>query len=481
MAIAELHGTIPCRSWIPPLAAALLLATTGMLAMPAFAGTSSDGGTGFTWNKGLEASIQGAGQTGAFWGLQQVFAPGADYYDTSPAWMELSAKPWVSFEAPVDSWTGYGKASALATGTLGHDVFDQGSSGRIALEEAYLGARGKAAGLEWDFSAGSRDFRLGEGLLLSMGGGNGFERGAPMLAPHRAWQGAVLASVRGRAFGAQAFHLDPDELESSDTHTRLRGMSTDWRPREGATLGTAWFEVTRSRAPYPQAPVTIIDGGRDGLQTWSVFGRWAPGGGQMDGFSAWGEVAVQRNNRINMKAWGGALDVGWRWGGVRWRPRLSWSPRVFSGDDPATPDRLERFDPLYYDGSPSTWSSGANGSFAFYNSNLRVNRVRLELTFDAQNFASLSWYDVRAHRADSPIQYGQTARPAFSDNGVSLISGFPDKRLTRELYLEHTHVFDPHRFLTWGVALAKPRAGIRAIVPDAHTWYGVMVNYSIRF
>lgn len=431
-------------------------------------------------SKGVDASIQFATYNDAFWGLQKIFAP-SHAYDSTPSWIEVSAKPWLAFEVPMDTWTAYGRLSALGTGTLGTDVFDQSDSGRIAVEEAYLGVRGRLSEMRFDLSAGSREFRLGEGLLLHMGGGNGFERGAPMLAPHRAWKSSVLASLQLEALEVKGFLLKPDELASSDTNTSIYGASLEWASSSEHVVGASWFKVSKSEAPYPQSPVTIIDGGREGLETLTIFGRLAPEGGQANGFSAWGEVAFQRNSRINMAAWGGGLDIGWRWSSTRWRPRLSWSPRIFSGDDPSTPNRLERFDPLYYDGSPSTWSSGANGSFAFYNSNLRVNRVRLELTFGAQDFASLSWYDIRADRSNSPIQYGQGARPVLSNGVISVVSGFPDRRLTQELYFEHTHVFDQHRFLTWGIAVSVPRAGIRAVLPVAERWFGAMANYTVRF
>jgi hypothetical protein len=455
----------------------ILFAATLLTLQPALVAAA---GPSATWTHGFDGSVQAVTESGSFWGLADVFAPGIPY-DSSPSWLEASAKPWLAFEAPAGTWTAYGRVSVLGSGTLGTDVFAQGDSGRLELEDAYLGLRGTGAGLDWDLSAGSQSWRLGEGLLLKLGAGNGFERGAPALSPRTAWQRTVLVSARGEHLGARFFYLDPNELESSDSNTRLRGLTADWQPREGAVLGAAWFEVTRSDAPYPQAPVNILVGGREGLRTWTLHGRWAPGGGQMDGFSAWGEIAVQRNGRIGMEAWGGGADLGWRWGQARWRPRLSWSPRIYSGDDPGTPDRLERFDPLFYDGGPATWSSGSNGSFAFYNSDLRVHRVRLELTFSATDFANVSYYDVRADRANSPVQFGQAARLAFLDGAPVLVSGFPDVRLTHEWYIEHTHVFDANRFLTWGIAIADPRAGIRALSPDASAWVGGLVNFTVRY
>jgi hypothetical protein len=162
-------------------------------------------------------------------------------------------------------------------------------------------------------------------------------------------------------------------------------------------------------------------------------------------------------------------------------PRLSYSPRYFSGDKPGTTGRIERFDALFFDGSPATWSSGGNGSLAFYNSNLWVQQVRLELVLSQRDFANLSLYDVRAAQTNSPLQYGQAARLGIVENNLTVISGVPQKALTREVYAEYTRVLSQHWFLTAGVAGAKPREGLLALVPGGGSWWGGLLNLSWRY
>lgn len=426
----------------------------------------------------FDGAVQVVPEGNMFWGLDEVFAPGSGYDDDS-TWLEAYARVGWRDERPLGGATLYGGVSVLATGTVGTDVFDQRNQSDLALEEAYIGVKGGEA-VRWDSSVGSRAFALNHGMLVSLGGGNGFERGALALAPHKAWELAGVVEVQAKHWSVTAFHLDPDELASSDTHTRIIGARVGVMPSPATTLGVSYLYVPRSEAIYPVAPVGIIPNARDGLRTWDVDLTWAPTEGALAGLSVRGEFAVQRNPAIDLRARGAVLDVAYQFRDTRWTPKLSYSPRWFDGDKPGTAT-LERFDPLFYDGSPATWSSGGNGSFAFYNANLWVQRLRVDLVLSPRDFANIGYYDVRAARANSPVQYGQAARLEFQDGQPVVVSGFPDRRLTHEWYLEHTRVLTPHWFLTWGIAIAKPRQGLRAVVPDARTWYGGLVNIAWTF
>jgi Alginate export len=427
-----------------------------------------------------EGAVQLVPQHGMFWGLAERFSPSVPYKDDS-MWVEAYVKGKAAFGDPQgQGW--YGAASLLATGTIGTDAFATGDTGRLKLEDAYLGWRRPLA-QDWvlDLSAGSRDYRIGEGMLYAMGGGNGFERGALTLAPHRNWQLAALVRASNAAWTVDAFYLDPDELSSGDTGTKLAGLRAEWKPKPNARVGITFSHVLASMAPYPLAPIGLIENGRDGLDTWSMDASYAPNEGPLAGWNFKTEVAMQRSDRLDLRAWGAVAEIGYRWTSARFTPRLSYSPRYFSGDKPSTVGRIERFDPLFYDGAPSTWSSGGNGSLAFYNSNLMVQQVRLELAFSQRDFANLSFYDVRAAERFSPIQYGQAARLGILGNDITVVSGVPEKPLTHEVYAEYTRVLSPHWFLTAGVAGAKPRGGLLALVPNAGTWWGGIVNVTWRY
>lgn len=416
-----------------------------------------------------------------FWGLAEAFSPTTPY-DDSLVWFEMYAEGRAEFGDAQggDGW--YGAASVLATGTLRTDVFASRNTGRLMLEEAYVGWRGTTANdLKLDLSLGSRDYRNGEGMLFATGGGNGFERGALTSAPHQAWAIAAVARVSGANGGGEVFYLDPDELKSGNTKTRLFGVRGEWRPVENGRLGTTFSKVIASEAPYPFAPFGIVENGRDGLETWGVDASFAPTAGALAGWSFRGEYATQRSSRLSLDGWGAVAELGYRFGTVRYMPKFSYSPRYFSGDDPRTPGTIERFDPLFYEGSPPAWSSGANGSLNFYNSNLWVQRYRVDLVFSERDFGNLAYYDVRAAERNSPVQYGQGARLEIVDGTIGLVSGFPKTALTHEWYGEYTRVLSPHWFLTSGVAYAKPREGMRAVAPNVETWWGVLVNLSWRY
>jgi len=469
-------------NWRPTLLRAApwaVLAASLSLAAPVSAQSSAPPAAPVTFS--LDGSAQLTHERNSFWGLGQQFAPTADY-PRSHTWLEVFVKPGLKAQASLaGGLSGYGGVSLLASGTLGEDVFQVKDTGRLLVEDAYLGLRGQAAGWNWDVSTGAQPYKLGHGFLLSAGAGNGFERGGAILAPRRAWGMTGIGRVSSGPFMAEAFHLNPNELESGDTGTRLWGLHGQWSPSEEGSVGLAHIRVTDSAAPYPQAPVTIIENGREGLQTTDLIWRYEPRSGALAGLSVLGEAAWQRNDRIDMKANGWGFEVGYRLAQLPFMPKLSWSMRHFSGDDPDTPDKLERFDPLFYDGAPSTWSSGGNGSFAFYNSNLVVHRLRAELVLSQRDFVNLNWWKVNAEQANSPVQYGQAARLVIVDGSVGLVSGFPERALSQEIYAEYTRVVTPHLFVTTGVAGAFPGSGVKAVVPDARDWWGVFANVTIKY
>jgi hypothetical protein len=114
--------------------------------------------------------------------------------------------------------------------------------------------------------------------------------------------------------------------------------------------------VTASTAPYVQAAPTggglpaILAGGRDGMEFLQLYGRASPLPAAVPDLWLAADLALQRNSRIDMEAWGGRLEIGRAFAGLPWRPTVTYGYQAFSGNNPATA-RLERFDPLYYDGS----------------------------------------------------------------------------------------------------------------------------------
>ena len=72
--------------------------------------------------------------------------------------------------------------------------------------------------------------------------------------------------------------------------------------------------------------------------------------------------------------------------------------------------RNERFDPLYFNGSPGAWASGGNASLIFINSNLNVHRITVTLNPSPQDIVSLRYWRISANQLFSPLQFGQATR-----------------------------------------------------------------------
>ncbi|WP_241374644.1 hypothetical protein, partial [Escherichia coli] len=84
-------------------------------------------------------------------------------------------------------------------------------------------------------------YKIAGGFLISVGGGNGFARGATSLAPRRAWEMTGIGKVGYKRFSATGFYLDPNELGSSDTDTRLGGADFQYKLGNDEYLGVAYL------------------------------------------------------------------------------------------------------------------------------------------------------------------------------------------------------------------------------------------------
>lgn len=481
----------------PVLKALLLLAaaTVGSPAPPAQAQTPpadplriaiEDGFIKF----GLEAGMLGAWQHRAFWDLSRRFAPTSPF-DPTLAWAEGYVKPSVVFERRLSAQVvGYGGLSVVASGTAPRDFFASGNSGRILLEDAFAGLRFGTPGRGFyaDVSAGAQPYRIGSGMLIADGGADGFERGAVVSGPRRAWAMTALAKVGYGPVSIEAFYLDPNELASSDTRTRIAGGKAEWTLGPTDFVGVAYGEVLGSTAPYPQVPPgglgppVIIPDARRGLQFVNTYLRFNPLGSLAPGFWVAGDIAFQRNERIRLTAWAGRVEVGRTFAELPFRPTFSYAFQTFSGDKPGT-TALERFDPLFYDGGQNAWASGSNGSLVFINSNINAHRFSAVFTVTPQDILTLRYTHIRANELNSPIQFGQGTRITASGGSPGLIAGVPSPHLSDDFIVEYTRVLTPNAFLTIGVAHSIPGSGLRAAAAPTRLggWSGGFANLVIKY
>jgi hypothetical protein len=373
----------------------------------------------------------------------------------------------------------------VSSHTRGIDPFDEGDTGATTLEEAYLAIRGEVAdGLSYDVSLGRREFRLGTGMLISNGASSGFERGALKFGPRKAWEVAATGELSGGGYTGTVFYLEPNELPSSDSDNRLAGLDLRYDSQGGGYLGGTFVSVLNSETPYPQAAPggvgapSVTPGARDGTNTISLYGRTDPLGGALSNWVLAGDLAHQWNDDTDLEAWAGRAQAIYTFAEAPWTPTLTVSYQTFSGDDPDTAG-LERYDPLYYEGSPSAWATGSKSASTFINSNVNALTLALAVKLTPRDTLTLRYSHIRANELNSPIQFGQATRVDVNGN---VVAGVTDPHLSDDLFLEYNRVINRNTFLSGGIAVSFPGAGIDNVVGgDAPNWTGGYLNIVINF
>jgi len=479
------------RRYACPLAFALLAAVT--VPSPLFAQSKDAMVLARTENTELRARVE-AGvnlvvEDNLFWEFAESVA-GNSEFNSDARWLEFYVKPGITFRHQASGRTAfYGGASVITSVTAGTDAFGAGDNGQTTVEELYLGLQsGEAKTGKIDLSFGAREWKAGTGMLLANGGASGFSRGALKLGPRRAWRVAGLASGAAAGFTGTAFYLDPNEAPDNDTDTSMAGFDLRYDGKSGNFAGVTLGKVVRSRAPYPKAPPggigvpSIIDGARDGLRFLTAYARIAPDSGPLA--NAWLalDLALERNERIDLRAWAGRVQVGYTFASHSWRPSISYIYQSFSGDDPTT-SRLERFDPLYFEGNPSAWSTGSKSSMVFINSNVNAHQLVFSVAPSWQDKITARVARISANELGSPIQFGQATRVEFIDGIANPITGVTRAHLSDDFYLEYSRVVTPNIYLTAGFSVSTPGAGINSIVPsvDAPHWSGGYVNLIVNY
>lgn len=356
------------------------------------------------------------------------------------------------------------------------------------MEEGYLGVRTELDedwGVEASF--GPRVVRLGTGMLIANGGSDGFERGALKFGPREAWEMAGLLQVSRGPLKVTGFFLDANEMASNDTSNQLGGVDLRWDGDDGDFVGFTYLEVVESEAVYPQAgpggagPPNFIPGGREGLNTANLYARSSPFDGLLDDLSLSLDLAEQWSDEIYLRASGGRARAEYVFEDAPWRPTLGYHYQLFSGDDPNT-TRLERFDPLYYDGSPSARATGSKSAMAFINSNVQSHNLTLRVNPTPKDIVTLRYAHVLVDELRSPVQFGQATRLDFSGGTSTVVSGVTDAHLSDDFFLEYTHIINPNIFLTGSYSISLPGGGIKnAAGGDAPNWTGAFINVVINY
>jgi hypothetical protein len=431
----------------------------------------------------VEAMASTFAYSGTFFGLSSLQR--GSRFDTSRRWLEGWLEPGLDASYRIhEGFQLYGALSLGVSGTLGADSFDNRNRYAARMENAFAGVRTTRPPESWnvDLSGGRQDYGIGTGMLIWQGGGNGGERGGGSIVQRTAWANTAIARVSFGGLGAEAFWLDPDELRSANTDTRLGGGLLQYKWGQRSRVGAAWIKVLDSRAPVPvaNAPLLIANG-RDGLESWHGYATAEGTAIGLPQLTLRGEFAIQRNSRIDQRAEAWYGEASHRFVTLPLMPLVGYGYGRFSGDDRRTA-RVERFDSLYYGNGLDNYWFGANGSYTFLNTNVRYHRATLGLVASSQDFLKLQYVHTRADQLRSPIQFGQAARAEFGDGGFTIASGVTKAHLADEVYAEWAHVWTPQISTALWAAYALPGSGLKSI-PGARTepWAATGVLLTVRF
>jgi len=337
--------------------------------------------------------------------------------DLSDNWIESFVRPSLSAVLPTGKSELYGKFSAAGERTFAAPpplVGEEASS--FQVEDASIGWRsGTALGLgenALDFVVGRTQYKIGHGLLLWDGGGEGGTRGGFWSNARKAWAFAAVGKLTTKHHTLEAFYLDRDEVPESETGTKLWGGNYELKLGEANTLGATYMKF--------QADPTI-KASRDGLNVYNLRAYLAPFKG-LSGLTFEAEWAQEDNgDLLKSTAWNG--QIAYEFGGG-WTPKLSYRYAFFEGDDPTT-EVNEGFDSLipgFYDWG-TWWQGEIAGEYFLGNSNLISHQVRLHVA-PADNLGmGLIGY---VFQADQPASYGAGIT---SKNLVNEIDWYADWKL----------------------------------------------------
>ena len=318
----------------------------------------------------------------------------------SDQWFEGYLKPALSgVYTFASSSQVYGKVSGVGERTYGSvpAAFGEDVSS-FQVEDLAIGWRsGKWLGdlgeNALDFSVGRAQYRLGHGFLLWDGAAEGGSRGGYWTNARKAFQFAAIGRFAPGAHVAEAFYLDKDELEESDSGSRVWGLNYEFNPADDTTLGVTYMKWLAHADDEP---------GRDGLNVFNLRAYTTPIPAVPD-LSLEFEYALEDNGAVlDSNAW--TLQAAYGLTRVAWEPTLSYRYAFFEGDDPATAID-ESFDPLFlgfYDWG-TWWQGEIAGEYFLSNSNLITHLFRVHVAPGEAIGAGLLFFKFNL---DQPTAYG---------------------------------------------------------------------------
>jgi len=308
----------------------------------------------------------------------------------SDQWFEGYVKPALSAAYTLASSSEiYGKVSVVGERTYGSapELYGPDVSS-FAPEDAYIGWKsGTSIGSSEnliDVSVGREQFRLGHGFLLWDGAAEGGSRGGYWTNARKAFAFATIARVKPGPHTGEFFYLDKDELNESNSDTRLWGVNYEVALGEHSTIGATYMKFFANR----------LRPGRDGLNVFNLRAYASPVRTLPD-LSFEFEYASERNaSALDSNAW--TLQGAYELSSLSWKPKLSYRYAFFQGDNPATPAH-EAFDPLlvgFYDWG-TWWQGEIAGEYFLSNSNLVSHQIRAHVSPNDAVGGGVIFYNFR--------------------------------------------------------------------------------------
>lgn len=364
----------------------------------------------------------------------------------------------------------YGGISAIASGSMGQELFTDQTRGYLGIEDAYAGfvtgtTTTEGNRLAFNASIGRQRFLLGDGFLIANTSANGYDRAALQANPRWAADMLALAQFSYNDTKIEAFHLDPDELPIVDSHTTIQGINFETALTQSLDVGLSFLRVPKSTFGYYTPTDTFS---REGLQVYDARFRWQPNPAGQSGPFVAGEFALQRNENFPMRAYGFYGEVGYHFAELPWTPTFSYRYARFSGDDPNT-DRFERWDPLLSGGNGEQWVQGINHFKIWQDSNVIAHRFQMRMRPTPKiELVPQLW----AFRADSTTNIG--GNPALSFLGSDDL-GY-EVNLTGKLFVSR------HVYVQGHVAATIPGEAVKsALGDDRDPWWSTMLFVRTAF
>lgn len=342
---------------------ALLLAT-GLTVGATAADDPAPSGFEYEWG----ADIIGAGffGSGSWFGESSAFL-GAE----TDQWLEFGFEPKFSFEAPAGKGTAFGQVSAIWTYTSGDDAsgltigLDQASE--ITLEQANVGWRAEDVldsvdGETFTVTVGNLDYRIGSGMLILDGGGDGAERGGWYLGMRKAFHQSLLLQLKTDDWLLEGFRLA--------NHPRQGGTEGDV---VGANAERSFGGIGRFGGTFMHVDANL-PGPPNSMNVFSLRYDLAP----EEGFGISAEYAKESGDQI--EAFGYFAQVSYTTSSMAWSPVFSYRFADFSGDDPLTAED-ERFREVAYGYTDyGSWYQGEiTGNYPLGNGNLQSHLLRMKV------------------------------------------------------------------------------------------------------